>query len=209
MKSVEQKKSEFLEAAQRAYRRGLQTGDGGNISVRVPEHDLMIVKPSGVSFIDCNRSNLVITDFNGNVVEGANRPTREALLHGSIYANISHIGAVVHTHAPWSILWSMTRRDLPLVTQHAKLKLGSPVPNLFYDAPVVPTEGVEAIITLLKENLDLRAFILGEHGIVALGETALQAEHNAEFIEETAQISWLHELGKRLVLDDVKQSLVP
>ena len=52
---------DLIEAAARAYRRGIQTGSGGNLSARIPGEDLMVVKPSGISFIDCNRK-----EFGGN-----------------------------------------------------------------------------------------------------------------------------------------------
>ena len=78
---------DLIEAAARAYRRGIQTGNGGNLSARIPGKDLMVVKPSGISFIDCNESNLVVTDFDGKVVAGSGKASREALLHGVLYCN--------------------------------------------------------------------------------------------------------------------------
>ena len=40
-------KNDFLAAAKRTYESGIQTGTGGNLSVRIPGGNLMIVKPSG------------------------------------------------------------------------------------------------------------------------------------------------------------------
>ena len=76
---------ELVIAAKRAYTRGIQTGSDGNVSARVPGKDLMIVKASGGSFADCAPDKFVITDFDGNLVEGEGKPTREALLHGLLY----------------------------------------------------------------------------------------------------------------------------
>ena len=61
---------ELVIACKRAYTRGIQTGSGGNVSARVPEKDLMIVKASGSSFIDSTPEGFVITDFDGNLVVG-------------------------------------------------------------------------------------------------------------------------------------------
>lgn len=91
---------DLIEAAARAYRRGIQTGSGGNLSVRIPGKDWMLVKPSGISFIDCNEKNLVVTDFDGKVVAGSGKPSREALLHGVLYRHLPSIGGVVHCHSP-------------------------------------------------------------------------------------------------------------
>ena len=189
---------DLIEAAARAYRRGIQTGSGGNLSARIPGKDLMVVKSSGTSFIDCNESNLVVTDFEGRVVAGNRKASREVLLHGVLYRNVPSIGGVVHCHAPWAISWSFSRQDLPLVTHHVRMKFGVPVATLDIDAPVVPPEAMPKIVGLFEERPTLPAFLLVGHGIVAVGKNVLAAEHVAELVEETAQIAWLRELGRKV-----------
>jgi len=189
---------DLIEAATRAYRRGIQTGSGGNLSARLPGADLMVVKPSGVSFIECTEENLVITDFDGKLVAGKGKPTREALLHGVLYRNLPSVGAVVHTHSPWSIAWSLSKRDLPMLTYHSQLKFGAPVMTLNIEAPVVPLEEMPKVLKLFEKHPNLPAFLLVAHGIVAVGKNVLDAEHVAEMVEETAQIAWLHEMGKKV-----------
>ena len=189
---------DLIEAAARAYRRGIQTGSGGNLSARVPNEDLMVVKPSGFSFIDCNPENLVVTDFDGKVVAGKGKPSREALLHGVLYRNVPSIGGVVHCHSPWATSWSFSKKDLPLVTYHAQLKFGVPVATLDIDAPVVPLEEMPKVISLFEKHPNLPAFLLVAHGIVAVGKNVLDAENVAEMVEETAQIAWLSEIGKKI-----------
>lgn len=192
-------KAQFMEAARRAYVRGIQTGNGGNISVRVPGENLMVVKPSGVSLIDCSPENLTVTDFDRKIVEGTRKPTRECVLHGELYKHFPAIGGIVHTHSPWAIAWSFTGRDLPLLTMHTRLKLGHPVPVRFFSSPQgVLLEEMPEILRLFQEKPDLTAFILGAHGVVAVGPDVLEAEHTAELIEETAQVAFLYELGTRL-----------
>ena len=103
---------ELVIACKRAYTRGIQTGSGGNVSARVPGKDLMIVKASGSSFIDSTPEGFVITDFDGNLVEGKGKPTREALLHGLLYRICPNVNAVVHTHSPYSVAWASTEKAL-------------------------------------------------------------------------------------------------
>jgi L-ribulose-5-phosphate 4-epimerase len=192
-------KKALIEAAARAYRRGIQTGSGGNLSARLPGTDLMLVKPSGVSFIECTKENLVITDFDGKLVAGEGKPSREALLHGVLYRNMPAIGGVVHTHSPWSIAWSLSKRDLPMLTYHSRLKFAAPIITLDIDAPVVPLEEMPRVLSAFEQHPKLSAFLLVAHGIVAVGKNALEAEHVAEMVEETAQVAWLHEVGKKLL----------
>ena len=65
------------EAAHRAYTRGIQTGNGGNLSARADFG--MIVKSSGGSFADClaDGTGFVETDLDGSVL-----PVRQAHKRG-------------------------------------------------------------------------------------------------------------------------------
>jgi len=191
-KMISEAKSDFIKAAKRAYASGLQTGTGGNISVRVRNCDLMVVKASGVAFDECNESNIIVTDLSGAVVEGNLKPTREFVLHSFLYKKYDSIGAIVHTHSPYSITWTYTKKELPLITQHAKMKLRYEIPNLFFDSPTIPEEGMAEIYRHIDEKPGLQAFLLEGHGIVALGKNGVKACQTAELIEETAKIAYLY-----------------
>lgn len=183
-------KSDFLAAAKRVYESGIQTGTGGNLSVRIPECEQMIVKPSGFSYGACSEENLTITDFSGNLVEGAFKPTRESTLHGNLYRRYPHIGGIVHTHSPFAILASLYYDEIPLPTMHTKLKLKSNIPVAAVSTQAVEESELPKIFSFLDENPELQAFILRGHGIVTLGKSAVAAGQTAELIEETAQIFW-------------------
>jgi L-ribulose-5-phosphate 4-epimerase len=196
--TITKAKQDLVKSAQRAYRRGIQTGNGGNISVRVPGQEWMVVKPSGISFVECTEENLVVTDYDGKVVEGTLKPTREALLHGVLYKNVPWVNGIVHTHSPWTIAWSYTRKDVPLITQHSIGKIGPRIATLLFESFKVTGKEVPDVLGLFQEHPETQAFVLLGHGIVALGKDVLEAEHTAELVEETAQIAWLHEIGKGL-----------
>jgi len=186
-------------AAHRAYSRGIQTGSGGNLSSRVGDN-LMLVKSSGGSFADCDATGngFVLTDLDGEVQEGfPGKPTREVFLHGLMYKLRPDVNGIVHSHSPWAITWSFTKKELPMITQHLKLKFKNPIPVIDIDSPMVRPEDEEQITELFRKTSRLPAFILVGHGVVALGKDALEAEHNAELVEETAQIAVLHALMMR------------
>lgn len=187
-------KDEIILAAGRAYKRGIQTGSGGNFSARVPGEALMVVKSSGGSFADADRRNLLVTDFDGNVVLGKGRPTREALLHGFIYNIAPDTGGIMHCHSPWSVGWAATGKPLDKVTLHTRLKFGCPIEVLDIKTPVVEKKDFVQIERLFEKNPNLPAFILADHGIVALGSGIINAEHNAQLVEETAMIAVIKSL---------------
>ena len=182
---------ELVIACKRAYTRGIQTGSGGNVSARVPGKDLMIVKASGSSFIDSTPDGFVITDFDGNLVEGEGKPTREALLHGLLYRICPKVNAVVHTHSPYSIAWASTGKALRRTTWHAQLKMSADLPSLDVPAAMVKKEYFPMVEEIYRENPDLPGVLLVDHGLVAVGKDAINAEHTAELIEETAQVAIL------------------
>lgn len=179
---------ELVMASKRAYTRGIQTGSGGNVSARIPGQELMIVKASGGSLGDCTVDSFLITDFDGNLVEGKGKPTREALLHGLLYRICPDVNSVVHTHSPYCIAWASTEKPLTRTTWHARLKICADMPTLNVPAAVVGREYFYLVENLYKENPALPGFLLVDHGLVAVGKSPLMAEHNAELMEETAQV---------------------
>lgn len=200
MPDFTQIKEELVLAAKRAYRRGIQTGSGGNVSARIPGKDLMLVKASGGSFEDSTVDGFLVTDFDGNLVEGTGKPTREALLHGYIYRVCPKTGAVVHVHSPYAIGWASTLKPLPRVTWHAKLKLCADIPTLNVPSAMVRAEDLPLVKAMFDETPDLPAFLLTGHGVVAVAGDALNAEHTAELIEETAQVAYLEAIAKKIGL---------
>ncbi|HSU03489.1 MAG TPA: class II aldolase/adducin family protein, partial [Nocardioides sp.] len=47
----------------------------GNVSARVPGQDLLVIKPSGVSYDDLTPASMVVCDLQGRVVEGEHAPS--------------------------------------------------------------------------------------------------------------------------------------
>ena len=192
-----EKKNDFLRAAGRTYDSGIQTGTGGNLSVRLDDH-LMIVKPSGFSYGACSEENLTVTDFSGTLVQGNYQPTRESVLHGNLYKKFTEIGGIVHVHSPYAILASLHFDQVELVTMHSALKLEAPIPVIDVKTQAVEEQELYKVFDAFEKNPSLTAFILRGHGIVAVGKTAEKAGQTAELIEETAMIFWEDEKMKRL-----------
>src|SRR3954449_11699164 len=80
-------------------RYGLVIWTAGNVSARVPGRDLLVIKPSGVSYDDLTPETMVVTDFEGNLVEGERNPSSDTAAHGYVYAHMPQVNGVVHTHS--------------------------------------------------------------------------------------------------------------
>lgn len=176
-------------AAEKFYLLRYQMSNGGNLSVRIPGTDRMIVKGTDVAFDEVGPKTLVITDFDGNVIEGRVKPSKEALLHGAIYKAVAEAGAVMHCHSPYATAWAAGHDTLDFSTHHSRLKLKGIVPVFDTESYAVPREYFPAITGFFSDNPGANAFLLRGHGQVTLGKDMREAAYLAELVEETAQIA--------------------
>ncbi|MYD09869.1 MAG: class II aldolase/adducin family protein [Chloroflexi bacterium] len=196
--AVTQVKQALLANAKRAYEIRLQTGNGGNLSGRIPGADQIIIKASGCSFDQCTADSLVTVTLNGEIVAGDGLPSRELATHLLIYKLRPNVQAVFHSHSPWAILCASLDDAIPTVTLHARSKLGRiPVLKLSGESTTANLPAIEALLTA---DPNLRAFVQERHGIFSFAHSIELARYNAELVEETAQIAWSMALREELAL---------
>ena len=119
-------RDQVYEANLEIVREGLVVYTWGNVSGRDPETGLVAIKPSGVDYDTMTPEDMVIVDLEGNVVEGARRPSSDTATHLELYRRFEGVGGVVHTHSTYATVWAQAGRDLPcLGTTHADTFYGS------------------------------------------------------------------------------------
>lgn len=117
---LEKLKKEVFEANLQLVKFGLVVLTWGNASAVDREKGLVVIKPSGVSYDSMKAEDMVIVDFDGNVVEGSLRPSSDTPTHIELYKNFENIGGVVHTHSSWACSWAQAGRDVKAYgTTHA------------------------------------------------------------------------------------------
>lgn len=183
-------KNDYIQASRRAFACGLAAASGGNISVRIPGTDRLIVKPSGITLGQADENNLIITDLYGELKEGSLKPTKETLMHCGLYRMLPAVSAVVHVHPVFSIMCANLYDEMPLVTKQMKQIMDGPVPVCKIKNNTVNEEGMEMIRALLDSRPGICCFLLEEHGVVAFGKSAEDAENAAELVEENARVFW-------------------
>src|SRR5512146_1597656 len=92
-------REEVLEANLELVRRGLVLYTFGNASGISREDGLVVIKPSGVPYENMKPEHLVITDLEGNAVEGSLRPSSDLPTHLTLYRAFAEIGGITHTHS--------------------------------------------------------------------------------------------------------------
>ncbi len=198
---LEALRNEVLRANQEIARRGLAPHTFGNASGvdRSGAKPLVVIKPSGVDYATMKPADLVVTDLDGNIVEGSLRPSSDLDTHTFLYREFPQIGGIVHTHSEFATSWAQAGRAIPcLGTTHADYFYG-PVP---VTAPLSAEEVAEAyvrntgaVITRLfkQQNLDPAAVpgvLVAGHAPFAWGKTAADAVEHADVLEYIARLAF-------------------
>ena len=70
----------------------------GHISARIPGSDHLLILPHPVSRATVKADDMVITDFEGKVIEGNYKAPSEVFMHARAYKARSDIQSVAHLH---------------------------------------------------------------------------------------------------------------
>src|SRR5260370_26572780 len=121
-------RAEVYEANMEVVRRGLVLYTFGNASGYDRAQELVVIKPSGVSYDALTPADMVITDLEGNITEGNLRPSSDLATHLALYRAFPQLGGILHTHSRYATAWAQAGREIPcLGTTHADYFHG-PVP---------------------------------------------------------------------------------
>ncbi len=194
---LEALRAEVCEANLEVVRRGLVLYTFGNASGIARAEGLVVIKPSGVPYDTLRPEHLVITDFEGKIVEGNLKPSSDLPTHLALYKAFPAIGGVVHTHSRYATAWAQAGREIPcLGTTHADYFHG-PVPVTDAMQPDEIASGYEwntgQVILRRFKGVDPMAkpgVLVAGHAPFCWGRTPAEAAHNAVVLEEIACLAY-------------------
>ena len=166
-------------------RNGLVTWTAGNVSGRVPGRDLMVIKPSGVSYDELTPVSMVVCDLEGNVVEGEHAPSSDTAAHAYVYRHMPEVGGVVHTHSTYATAWAARGEPIPCVLTMVADEFGG-------DVPVGPFALIgddaigRGIVDTLRHSRS-RAVLMAGHGPFTIGRDPRDAVKAAVMLEDVAR----------------------
>ncbi|HVN22859.1 MAG TPA: class II aldolase/adducin family protein [Syntrophorhabdales bacterium] len=196
-KTLMRLRKELAEFSKRTFHRGLVSGTGGNISVRIPGTDQVLITPTNVALCDVEPEFSLLLHIDGSVLESRHdmTPSKETGLHLVAYMLRPDIGAVFHVHPPYATAYSMKERPLPLVTINSRIILQE-VPCIGCADP-----GSKELCNFVDEGISryphAKALLMKEHGVLALGPALATAFYVADLVEDTAKIAFLAENIRR------------
>jgi L-ribulose-5-phosphate 4-epimerase len=176
----------------------------GNISARVPGAELLVIKPSGVSYDELTPDKMVVCDLDGNVVEGDLRPSSDTAASAYVYRHLPDVGAVVHTHSPYATAWASRGEAIPCVLTMMADEFGGEIP--IGPFALIGGEDIGAAIVDTLRGHRSTAVLLASHGVFTIGATPRAAVKSAVMCEEVARtVHLVRQLGSPLPIaaDDV------
>ena len=172
-------------------RNGLVAWTSGNVSARVPDSDLMVIKPSGVGYRELTPEAMVVCDLNGRAVDdrAVNRsgylPSSDTATHAYVYRQMPPVGGVVHTHSGYATAWAARGEAIPCVITAMADEFGGEIPVGPF-ALIGSDEIGRGIVATLSGHRS-RAVLMRSHGVFTIGPTALDAVKAAVMCEDAAR----------------------
>jgi ribulose-5-phosphate 4-epimerase/fuculose-1-phosphate aldolase len=177
--------------SKRAFNRGLVSGTGGNMSVRIPDTEEVLITPSGISLGDIEPEINLLVTLEGSVVDAPPglKPSKESSFHLAAYRVRPDVMAIAHLHPPFATAFANKGRPLPLVTVSSRVVLK--------DVPWVESalpgsrELYEFVCEALEKHSGVRALLMREHGVLTLGPDLKTAYYLTDLVEDTAKIAYI------------------
>ena len=195
---LEALKQEVLEANLLLPKYGLVVFTWGNVSGIDREKGIVAIKPSGVEYDDMKAEDIVLTDLDGNVVEGHLKPSSDLMTHLEFYKNFSYIGGVVHTHSIHAVAFAQAGKDIPaLGTTHGDYFYGDIPCTRKMTAEEIQSEyelntGKVIVETFNERNLDpnqMPGVLVHSHGPFTWGKDPVDAVHNSVVLETLSEMA--------------------
>ncbi|HKV16117.1 MAG TPA: aldolase [Reyranella sp.] len=188
---VTQARLDLAAALRSAARHGLNEGICNHFSMAVPGRaDLFLVNPQGLHWSEISPSDLVMADFDGNVVEGHHSVEPTAFyIHARIHAGKPGATAVLHTHMPYATaLTSIRDGRIEMCTQNAFRYWERIAYDEAYSGLALSVAEGDRMCRAMsgKDILFLR-----NHGVVVCGPTMAQAYDDLYYLERAAMVQVL------------------
>lgn len=157
-------------------------GTWGNISVRLT--DGILATPTRVHYELLAPEDLVVVDWDGQVIRGVRRPTSEIETHRQLFLERADFGAIIHTHSPWATVCAVAHRSIPVLSDEMAEVVGGEIRV----SPHVPAGRHREMALAARATIgpDACAVLLGNHGVMAGGRDLEEACVCAQAVERAA-----------------------
>lgn len=180
--TLEQIKNEIIKYGDIIDAKSFSPGTSGNISVRY--EDKIIITASGASNGNLGYEDLVLIDFEGNVVKGTKKASSEKLLHVEFYKKRPDINAIIHVHPTFLSSFAAARKPLDAPVMAENVFYFGEIPLADYALPSSNELAEKTAKYFDKYN----AVLMANHGFVVGDVDLEQAYLKLELAESYAQV---------------------
>lgn len=180
------------------YNKGLVVQTFGNASSIDRNKSVIAIKPSGISYRDFQREDVVLVDMDGKVVEGILNPSSDTKTHLVLYAKYSEIGSIIHTHSTYATAWAQAKKSIPCYgTTHADYAhCEIPCTDDLSEEQICGDYELETgnqIIKKLSEGYlkKTQMILVAGHAPFTWGKDTSEALQNTILLEEIAKLAFL------------------
>jgi len=181
----------------------------GNASGIDRAKGLVVIKPSGVDYDEMTSDQMVVVDFDGNIVEGELKPSSDTPTHLALYKAFDHIGGIVHTHSTYATSWAQAGISIPIIgTTHADYFADDiPCTRDMNTEEVMNDYEKETGSVIIKRFANLNArhipgVLVKNHGPFTWGNNPNEAVHNSVVLEEIAKMAFIaHSVNPNLKMN--------
>lgn len=195
-------KSEVAYFMRRLYEQKLTTCSGGNISFKIDDDNILIT-PSQLDKARLSSEHIGVMSLEGKNKTPELKPTMESGMHLSIYKSRPEVKAIVHAHPAYATAFSATDKKVNCkLNGEASFVIGKAA---YAKYALMGSEKLAGIVSKATMNSDV--VVMKNHGILAVGETLLQAFDRLEVFEASAKITLITKLlggSNELSSDDLK-----
>src|SRR5215207_4308502 len=172
----------------------------GNVSARVPGHDLLVIKPSGVGYDELTPEAMVLCDLEGRLVDGDRSPSSDTAAHAYVYRHVPEVGGVVHTHSTYATAWSARGEAIPCVLTMMADEFGGEIPVGPF--AIIGDDSIgRGIVDTLRDSRS-PAVIMRNHGVFTIGPTPRKAVAAAVMCEDVARTVHIsRQLGEPIAIE--------
>jgi ribulose-5-phosphate 4-epimerase/fuculose-1-phosphate aldolase len=196
---ITQARIDLAAALRWAARLGLNEGICNHFSLAVPgTTDRFLINPQGLHWSEITPADLVMTDSDGNVIEGQHQVEATAFfIHGRIHQGKRNAACVLHTHMPYATAIAISDDGrLEWANQNALRFYGRVAYDECYNGLVLDAEEGDRICAQL-ENADV--LFLANHGVIVCGESVAKAFDDLYYLERACLVQVLAQsAGKSL-----------
>jgi len=170
----------------------------GNVSERDDETGYIVIKPSGISYVDLTVDNMVVLTLDGKIIEGKYNPSSDTKTHLEVYKAYPEVKGICHVHSTYATAFAQAGLPIKaLGTTHADYFYGDVLCARVLTKDELEEDyekntGVLIVESFKNKNILANPGILLEgHGVFTFGKSADESVHNAVVLEEVAKMNYL------------------